>query len=151
MNRETVRRSLLLVFAFVLVFFAPGLARAQRRDFAGSYRISDVSQDGGKVSLTLSLTLHNFSGGEIQNGGVVLLGESTRPPSPVAAFPLIKDFPSYRDVTVSHGFTISAAEYARWAKGENPLLDFLKPDGKGGTVMVPIDLRRVVAGPGARD
>jgi hypothetical protein len=101
-------------------------SQAQRRDFGASYRLSDIAEGSDSVSLTLTLTIHNSSGADIENSGVIKL------------------FPSYKSVTVSQQFTISKSEYERWSRGENPNLKFLLPDGNGGTKFVDIDLGREV-------
>jgi len=138
---------LLAILTFVL---AAPIACAQRRDFTGSYAISHVRAEGDQVTLTLSLTVHNYSGAEILNGGVILAARDLEPihnaePTPIAAFPLIKDFPFHTDITIRQTITIPAAEYARWTNGENPNLEFLKPDGHQGTIYETIDLRREIA------
>lgn len=141
---------LLPILAFVLA--APA-THAQRRDFTGSYAISHVHPDGDQVTLTLTLTVHNYSG-EIHNAGVILAAPNypatdlqpahSADPTPIAAFPLIKDFPFHTDITIRQTVTIPAAEYSRWSNGENPHLEFLKPDGHQGTIYEPIDLRREI-------
>jgi hypothetical protein len=133
-----------------LVLGLPSTAQAQRRDFAGVYSFSDVVKDADSVSLTITLTVHNFSGADIRNGGAALYpspvghAANAHANSPIDAFGLVKLFPSYRDVTLTHRFTVSAAQYARWNNGENPRLQFLVPDGASGTRVVPIDLRREI-------
>jgi len=141
------RPALPLLFALILA--APA-THAQRRDFAGSYAISHVVPDGDQVTLTLALTLHNYSGADLHNAGVVLTARNPQPipaaqPTTIAAFPLIKDFPFHTDITLRQTVTIPAAEYARWTNGDNPHLEFLKPDGHQGTIYEPIDLRREIA------
>ena len=118
-------------------------AHAQRRDFTGSYAISHVHPQGDQVTLTLTLTVHNYSGVDLHNAGVILAAPGLQP-TPIAAFPLIKDFPFHTDITVRQTVTIPATEYARWTTGQNPNLEFLKPDGHQGTIYEPIDLRREI-------
>jgi|SRR5271154_5685390 len=132
--------SLLLSLALCLTLSS----QAQRRDFAAIYRLSDIVEDGNSVSLTLTLTIHNSSGADIQNGGIALFSSLGPHAEPVDAFNIIKLFPSYKSVTVSQQFTISKSEYERWSRGENPNLQFLMPDGNGGTQFVGIDLSREI-------
>src|SRR5207247_6327215 len=49
-----------------------GMARANGRDFSGSYQVSDVSVSGDTASLTLTLRLFNHSTADISNATVVL-------------------------------------------------------------------------------
>ena len=136
------------VAALFIVVLSCGMLSAQRRDFTGSYAISHVHSDGDDVTLTLTLTVHNYTGADLHNAGVILAvpnhATPESQPTPIAAFPLIKDFPFHTDTTIRQTVTISATEYARWTSGQNPHLEFLKPDGHQGTTYEPIDLRREI-------
>ena len=134
--------------ALALLLCAP--AHAQRRDFPASYRVTGVSQREDSVQLTLSLTVHNFSGKDISDCAIVLSATDPRS-APIGAFDLIQHLPAYRDTTVSHRFTLSAAEYAHWLQGTNTNLHILLPDGHGGTVVESIDPRRDVQLPEASE
>ena len=122
----------------------PQAAQAQRRDFAATYRVSNITEETDKVTLTLSLTIHNSSGADIRYGGVALYSSLGPRSRPVDAFDVIKLFPNHKEATLSRQFTIPKGEYERWARGENPNLQFFLPDGNGGTRVVPIDLSRVI-------
>lgn len=137
--------SLLVFFTVLSLALCPASAQAQRRYFPATYRLSNITEATDTVTLTLSLTIFNFSGGDIHNGGVVLYSSDGPRSKPVDAFNLIKLFPSDKDVTVSAEFTVPKAEYERWSRGENPNLQFLMPDGSGGTRTVPIDARPAMA------
>jgi hypothetical protein len=139
---------LYLVLAALTLLLAAPPSQAQRRDFTGSYTISHVRPEADNVTLTLTLTVHNYSGADLRNAGVVLATPNHAipgaQPTPIAAFPLIKDFPFHTDITLRQTITIPATEYARWNTGESPNLEFLKPDGHQGTIYEPIDLRREI-------
>jgi hypothetical protein len=143
-NVRFFRRLSLLLAGLSLAAAASTSAFAQRRDFNGSYKVTNVSDQGSEVELTLVLKLHNSSGKEIKNGGIVLYDAEPRP-SAVGAFDVIQLLPRDASVTVSQNFAISKSEYAHWQWGVNPQLDFLIPDGKGGTIFERIDLSRETA------
>jgi hypothetical protein len=113
---------------------------AQRRDFPATYSIDKVSEQETQVQLTLTLTIHNFSGSDIQNCGIVL-NATTPHTEPIGTFNLVKLLPAYKDTTVSHSFTLDKSEYERWKAGANPSLEILLPDGDGGTRIEAIDAR----------
>lgn len=139
-NRALARCLVLLSLALCLTLSM----QAQRRDFAASYKLSDIVKSGNSVSLTLTLTIHNSLGGDIHDGGIALYSTLGPNAVPVDTFDIIKLLPSYKNVTVSQQFTISATEYERWSRGENPNLKFLLPDDSGGTLFVDIDLSRQI-------
>jgi hypothetical protein len=129
----------LLLFALAMAI-AP-LALAQRRDFPATYRITNVSTQDNQVQLTLSLTVRNFSGADIQDGVIVLYASDPHS-DPIGEVGRIKLLSSYADSTVSRSFTVSEAEYTRWQQGLNPRLYLLVPDDKAGTRLESIDPRR---------
>lgn len=127
---------LCLVFCLSMTALA-----ADGRDFSGSYRISHVSHQGNTVHLTLSLQLFNFSSGDIQDGAVALYdSEPTR--SPLGGFNAIPVFHHGQAVHLSQQFTVPAAEYRRWQKGQKPILFFLSKNADGNVFLRGIDLSR---------
>jgi hypothetical protein len=133
-----------------LAFFMTLSSQAQRRDFAASYQLSNIVESGDQVSVTVTLKLFNYSGGEIRNGAVVLKdsranvmsGRESADSNLLGAFNLIPSLPAYQETTLRHRFSIPASEYALWNQGREPELVFLKPDAEGNAQSVHIDLRR---------
>ncbi len=126
-----------------LVFLALSFAvsvHAQRINFPATYKISQVSEADNQVKMTLSLTIHNFSGKDIQDCGIVLSGPELGAES-LGSFDLVKSLPSFKDTTVSHKFVVPKSEYLRWKQGAGPHLDILLADGRGGTRIDTIDAR----------
>jgi hypothetical protein len=113
---------------------------AQRQDFPATYKIADVSEQDNQVKLTLTLTIHNFSGEDVRDCGIVL-NASTPHSAPIGTFSLVKLLSAYKDTTVSHSFTLDKSEYERWKAGVNPSLEILLSDGFGGTRIASIDAR----------
>jgi hypothetical protein len=93
--------------------------------------------------LTLTLTLHNYSGADIQNCAIVL--NSIAPQSePIGTFPLVKLLPSYKDTSVEQTFTLTESEYTLLKFGADPNLKILLPDSDGGTRIESIDAHREI-------
>jgi hypothetical protein len=145
-RRPSVSKALRLVYPVLLFLLAISLgpsAHAQRRDFPATYRISGVSLLDNKVQLTLTLTLHNYSGADIQNCAIVL--NSIAPQSePIGTFPLVKLLPSYKDTSVEQTFTLTESEYTLLKFGADPNLKILLPDSDGGTRIESIDAHREI-------
>jgi hypothetical protein len=116
-------------------------ASAQRHDFTATYKIANVNEMQDKVDLTLVLTLHNATGKDVRDSAIVLYSSDPAPVS-VGAFDLVKLVPANRSVTVSQTFTVSKSDYQHLQWGMHPHLDFLTPDGNGGTLKQPLDLIR---------
>lgn len=111
--------------------------------FAGAYQLSNVVEDSGQVHLTLKLLLNNTTMTDIK-GGIVVLMDSQPSHILIGKVAIIHNLPRLGHVTVSHEFTVSAAEYEAWQHGHEPVLEFLVPDS-GGTTEVRIQARRVEA------
>jgi hypothetical protein len=143
---KSLQRTRVLLRALILLSIALCLTssmQAQRRDFAGSYKLSDIEKSGDSYSLTLTVTIHNALGDDIHDGSIALYSTLGPGAVPVDTFDVIKLLPSYKSVTVSKQFTIPESEYDRWSRGENPNLKFLLPDD-GNTLVVDIDLSRQI-------
>lgn len=118
------------LYLFVLLLCVASVASADdlTRAFAGTYKISNVVEDGSHVQLTLTLTLSNFSNDDVK-GGIVALMNSQPTPVLIGSFSAIGDLAHQRKVTISHTFTVDANEYANWQHGHAPVLQFLVPSG----------------------
>jgi len=137
----TAWRAAGVAVCFAIFLSVGSIASAQRRDFPASYSITRVAAGQSTVELTLTLTLRNYSGRDVDDCGIVL--DSSEPVAePIGNFDLIPALPSYGEVTVRHRFTVTQAEYARWQQGVEPALEILIPDGRGGTRIDRIDARR---------
>jgi|HubBroStandDraft_1064217.scaffolds.fasta_scaffold242494_1 hypothetical protein len=103
------------------------------RAFAGTFHLSNIIETGNSVDVTVTLVLHNPGTSDVRNGTVIVM--DTQPQhSVLGSFATIKSLPHSGEVTVSQTFTISAAEYARWKTGHDPLLDLLVPNGEGTSI-----------------
>lgn len=110
--------------------------------FAGTYQLSDVVEDSSGVHFTLTVTVINSTETDIK-GGIVALLDSQPSSVLIGQVGTIKTLSHLSQSAISHSFTISAAEYANWQRGHEPVLEYLVPNGTG-TSEVRIQARRVV-------
>jgi hypothetical protein len=96
-------------------------------DFAGSYQIGNVSDDGETVHLTLTVKIFNYGDKDVRNGAVALLDNQPRP-GLLGSFGVIRLFRLGQQVTLSQQFDVSETEYRRWMDGGQPNLKFLSND-----------------------
>lgn len=139
----SARRAARTALFLAIIVSVGAFATAQRRDFPATYLITHVAESERGVELTLTVTIHNYSGQDIADCGITL-NSSSQFAAPIGDFDLVKEFPSYRDITVRHRFTVPKDEYARWQRGSEPALEMLLPDGYGGTRVEAIDARREI-------
>ncbi|MGB6688862.1 MAG: hypothetical protein WBE76_13585 [Terracidiphilus sp.] len=137
----SARRAARTFLSLAIIVSVGAFAAAQRRNFPATYTITHVQRAESGVELTLTLTVRNYSGRDIEGCGIVL-DESGPLAAPIGDFAPIDLLPSYGEVTVRHKFTVSKSEYSRWQQGGNPSLEILLPDGHSGTRIEAIDARR---------
>jgi hypothetical protein len=130
----------LLNLVWLAVAFAP-LATAQSRHFPATYQIADVSEEDSQVQLTISLTVHNFSGADIRDARIVLYSSDPHA-DPIGEFDSIRMLPSYQDAAVRGRFTVPRAEFDQWRQGMKPRLSILIPNGSEDTRIESLDLHR---------
>ena len=121
-------------------FLAPG-AHAQRADFPAAYTVTDVSLAENGVELTLTLTLRNYSGFDIDDCKV-LVSSSGPYATAIGSFGRIKLLRSNREVSVRRRFTIPQDEYERWQMGMQPEFELRVSNGDGGAREERIEARR---------
>jgi hypothetical protein len=123
------RAGTLALFALTTLFAGPAHAK-DGRDFAGFYSLTNITEKGGQVELTVGFQLFNYSGAELQNAVVTV--QSTAPgPDALATFAPIKLWPSGGDVFLSQRITIPRAQLARWSNRATPAV-FIAPGGENG-------------------
>lgn len=120
-----------VICMFIIVSCAVQITKADdlARAFAATYQLSDVVEDGLQVHLKMTLTLMNPRDEDVKDG-IVALSNSQPNPVLLGSFGVIKMLPHRGQVTVSHTFTIAAAEYSDWQRGHSPKLQFLIPSGE---------------------
>ena len=69
-------------------------AAKQGRDFAGTYQLSNISEAGNSVHVTITLKVFNYSGADIRNSGVALFSSDANHEA-IGAFAVVKLFPNF--------------------------------------------------------
>ena len=128
-----------------LVFGLGSLAAAKdARQFIGHYQITNVSEHGNSVHLTMRLQVLNYSGHDIRQGAVALY-TSDLMSRPIGGFMPIKLFRSTGSVDITQQFTVSLQEYQRWQEGGvRPGLFFLYKNASGNTLKSSITAARAI-------
>ena len=140
MNRRKLPRVAWSVSFNVLVFVlssAPTLA-ANGRDFAALYQLSQVTDLGVQVRVTLALRLFNYTGADLGNAKVTLQDSKER----------LKSLGSLGTVSLRRResahlggtFVIPKEEYNRWRHGATPSVQISYKDGTGKPQQRPIEL-----------
>jgi hypothetical protein len=131
----------LAVAAFLAALGAPrGLAKGAR-EFAGFYRILQVTNQDDQVDVRISLHVFNYSEADVQDATIRLTSSLPHPPGAGEAWE--KEQPSFQGVTLHVNerqvvppleatFTVPAREYERWLKGAGPhfVIDYQDASGK---------------------
>jgi hypothetical protein len=135
------RAGILALSALSILFTAPAGAK-DGRDFAGHYSLTDVTEEGDQVELTLTLQLFNYSGADLKQGVVTVL---PAPPAPgvLAKFAPIKLWRSGNDVVVSQQLTIASEEYKQWSTRIQPAVFIAYNDEEGHACLRSAQLRRL--------
>jgi hypothetical protein len=118
------RRSVLVLIALLLtVAISVNKGRAaDGRDFAGFYEVSDVTSNAdGTVSLTLAVSVFNYSGAEVVNG-TISLDDPVRGGVSYGTYGTRTSFGENEHVVLTQQFVIPADEYRRWMEGGRPAL-----------------------------
>jgi hypothetical protein len=111
------------------------------RDFAGFYALSNVTERGDKVELTLTVQVFNYSDlGDIKLPVVALLGSGSH--AKMDEFNAVKLLPAKHDVIVSGQFTVSKEEFQSWSRrGGGPQVVVIYEDS-GRTLRESVQLSR---------
>jgi hypothetical protein len=137
MRGSRLLRFLAVFFAIAVIISYP-LKAVDGRDFTAAYRCDNQAEDGGQVSLTLTLVLTNYSGSDV-SGATVVLENPTDLANPYASFGSVA-VAAEDSTRLSGTITIPADEYARWQKDGSPTLHIQWSVGDGDTVIKPVEL-----------
>jgi hypothetical protein len=100
------------------------------RNFGGHYNITDITQVGDRVQVTLSLQIFNYSGEELKQA-VITLRESHPASGVIDTFDAIPVWQSGKSITLSRLVTITRDEYLRWSTKGQPNVSVAYRDGDG--------------------
>jgi len=126
-----------------LVGIAPALA-VDGRDFAGSWRVENVTDLGDEVRLTLHLRVYNYSDADVV-GGTILLTDRLAPGASYGSF-LGVDIRDRESVGLFSDVIIPRAEYDYWAIGGHPCLHIEFTDASADAVSRTIELHPMLPG-----
>lgn len=142
-SASLVSRCLFSVLCFVFALASFAVAK-DARQFIGHYQISNVTQEGTLVHLTMRLEIFNYSGQDIRQGAVALYTSDLRA-QPLGGFSSLKLLLNRRSADITHDFTVPVKEYQRWTTaGVRPALFFLFKDASGKTLKRSVTASRSI-------
>jgi len=135
--------------AFVAVVGSVTVGLAGSRQFAGSYKVLQVTNQGSSVQVQLSLRIINYSGADVTDAKVSL--QSSLPAGPGLMESWVAQQPVFQGVTLHFNehkivpplegtFTVPALEYKKWQKGVSPHFVIEFTDASGKLQRQPIEL-----------
>jgi len=143
-SRRTSLPMLPVLFVVLVLALASLAAAGDARQFIGRYQITNVSEEGSSVHLTMRLEVFNYSGHDIRQGAVALYTSELRSDA-IGGFMPIKLFKNTRSADITQEFTIPAKEYKRWQEGGvRPALFFLFNDASGKTLKRSVTVSRAI-------
>ena len=134
------RWSLLVVAGLVGMLGTARPSAEDGRDFAGTFEISHAVEAAGKVSLTLTVEVVNYSGDDVYHARVVI-DESVNVGQPLGAF-VPADIAYRRGERFSGTFVVPVPEFRLWEKS-TPHLSVEFVDRNGALASRPVELRSV--------
>jgi hypothetical protein len=111
------------MFLSILLICLLGAALAPAkdgRDFAGFYEVSNVTDLGEEVSLTLTVRIFNYSGGDVE-GAIAVLSDAGKEDDAWGEYAGVS-VAENQSTRLSADFTVSRQEYERWLSGSTPAL-----------------------------
>ncbi len=123
-------------------------AAKQGRDFAGTYQLSNISEAGNLVHVTITLKVFNYSGADIRNSGVALFSSDANHEA-IGAFAMVKLFQNSRSATLVQAFTVPKTEFQRWQLGAHPNFGFVSQAPNGAIQTLNVDVMREIDAPPA--
>lgn len=146
MNRRN--RWMSIVAALTLLAALPlVVVRAKDgRDFAGSYELRDVVDQGDQINGRFVARVFNYSDGDIL-GAMVLLEDSLLPGDPYAQWQSLTLF-DRESVRVEAWVTLPQREFEQWQRGLRPLLWVEYHDQADNTFRSRVELIQDVVGDG---
>ena len=123
------RTGILALFALPMLFTAAAGAK-DGRDFAGHYSLTNVTEKGSQVELTLVLQVFNYSGADLKQA-VVAVRSAPPVPAVLESSAPIKLWRNGSGVVVSQQVTIAREEFERWSTRMQPAVFIGYSDAEG--------------------
>jgi hypothetical protein len=146
LKKQPPRASLMASAVLLCLAFGPGapLAAKDGRDFAGSYDLTNVEQQGGTYQFTFRVRVFNYSDGEVTNA-TLFLQDSVQPGKTYAVFAGIS-LADRESVTLKRSITVPQREFESWRRGLPPRLEAQYRDAEGKSVRRKVELVRMPLG-----
>lgn len=100
------------------------------RDFAGFYSLTDVSEQGDQIQVTLDIQLFNYSGADLKQTNVSVY-PSRNPMEPLHSFSPVSIWRSRGYVVLKQTLLVSREQFEEWASGTQPNLAIVYTDASG--------------------
>ena len=123
---------------------AAGAAAADGRDFAGFWRLGEITELGEDVSVTVTLRIHNYLGADVVAANL-MLEDSRRPGETLATFVDLVDIQDGGTARASDTVIVPRHEYEQWQQGARPRLRLEFRDAAGTTERRPVELAAILA------
>ena len=127
-----------LVFCLALATIGY-LAAKDGRDFAGFYDISETTDLGEQMKVTLTIRVFNYSGADVF-GTKITLEDSLLTGEALGSFAALVDIKGKESVKVNDIFYVPQREYDQWQEGGTPRLRVDYKDSAGKDIRRPIEL-----------
>jgi len=125
---RALKISTFLLFAALSLFPILGLAK-DGRDFAGSYSVSNVVEQGDQMVLTFQVHVFNYSDADLKQAVVTL--RASHPGAALAQFHPVKLWRNRTEVKLAQQVIIPRHEFELWQKGTQPALFVVYQDSNG--------------------
>lgn len=125
---RALKISAFFLVAALSLFPVSGLAK-DGRDFAGSYSVSNVVEQGDEMVLTFQVHLFNYSDADLKQAVVTL--RASHPAPALAQFQPVKLWRNRTEVKLAQQVVIPRHEFELWQKGTQPALFVVYNDSNG--------------------
>lgn len=139
------RNTLAVVVLLSTLALVPAGQATDGRDFAGFYEVSNVTDLGDTVRLTLTVRIFNYSDADL-SGATITLQDSLQAATDYGSYPGSLSLADRESVRLTNEFTLPRTEYDRWQNGATPSLRIQHSDGAGNAVQRMIELAAGLAG-----
>lgn len=138
-NRNVFTCAVALLASLLLLASGPRTAAKDGRDFAGFYKLGDITDLGDQVSVPLTVRIHNYSDADVI-GAKIILEDSLLPAEDLGTFAAIVDIRDRESARASEPFTVPRRLYDQWQEGVAPHLRLEFTDAAGTKQRAPVEL-----------
>lgn len=139
MQRSIGSAALCIVLGLTCLTFSTFALADDGRDFAGTYQTSSEATSGETVTLTLAISVTNYSGVEISDA-VFTVHDPASPERVLGTFPGPVYMAARERVQLTTSITAPLTERERWNNGGAPQLAVSYTNANGDTVRTGVEL-----------